>query len=85
MNLTEPERRLLSNCARIEIPAELLRETKALVQSDFIRWPQIVAASWHHGVASLLYKNLERNGWDEMVPAAHRQTLFRSWRIHTNR
>jgi len=76
MNLTGSERRLLSNCARIEIPVELVGETKALVQENSVRWPQLIAASRHHGVASLLYKNLERIGWDDAVPASHRQTLF---------
>lgn len=61
--LNESERELILICARQRVPAALLERAAKIVDAN-VRWDELIATAWRHGVAPLLFRHLEALGPD---------------------
>jgi hypothetical protein len=69
------ERRLVINCARLELDETLARQTRELLRGE-LDWDQTVLFAEAHSVAPLLHRQLERlDGWAGVPPPARRRLL----------
>lgn len=66
---------LLLNCARQTMPPEIVASTRMLLERQQ-PWDALVPLAWRHGVASLLYRNLEGFAADGLVPRAAQRRLY---------
>lgn len=73
--LTATEQRLILHCARQTMSQELAASTRDLLAGP-LQWERVLPAAWRHGVAPLLYKNLNRLGSGEILPENVRRQLL---------
>ena len=74
-----PERRLLLACARANCPAEELQRIAQELSHPDLDWNYIAAAACAHGVAPLIYYNLQRSGATRLLPPRATETLRNSY------
>ncbi|MBI4526612.1 MAG: nucleotidyltransferase family protein [Deltaproteobacteria bacterium] len=75
-HLGPDERKLIINCARLELQDALREQTRALIHKP-LAWDAILFHAELHSVAPLLYRSLKRlNGFDQ-IPTEARQALLR--------
>lgn len=69
------ERRLLINCARLELDEPLVQETCSLLGRE-LDWDRAILFAEAHSVAPLLHRQLQRLGGMAKVPPAARKRLL---------
>lgn len=82
-----PEKRLLIECARTEVPAVLAESIHTIASRDF-DWDWLLTAAAEHGMAPLVDRNLRALAKDLLVPeqieelrAATRESAFRGLKL----
>jgi Uncharacterised nucleotidyltransferase len=73
--LGDDERRLLLDCARVELDAEREAEVRQLL-SQRLDWEAVLFFARLHSVGSLLHRHVKRLGDGEAVPATARRGLL---------
>jgi hypothetical protein len=72
------ERRLLVNCARLEMDAPMASDTEALLHQP-LDWDALLLHARLHSVAPLVYRWVNRFQRQMHIPALARQGLLRLW------
>lgn len=75
-HLGPDERRLILNCARLELGGPLLEQTLEILQKP-LGWGAVVFFAGLHSVAPLLHRHLKRFEGEITVPQEARQALLR--------
>ncbi|MDV2494994.1 MAG: nucleotidyltransferase family protein [bacterium] len=69
------ERRLILNCARLELDGPLLHQTEEILQKPLV-WDAVLLFAELHSVAPLLHYNLKRFDGEGVIPPEARRRLM---------
>ena len=76
--LTDTERELILICARQSVPADLRQRAIEILDSD-LHWEEMIATSWRHGIAPLLFQNVQLLDPNGKVPGSAMHLLRQSY------